>query len=158
MVDEAEQLISEIIQIKNQYVVEVGRGRRAWPKSIKERVARLDEIGVAPKVVATRTLIPYDTIVLWRYNRRHGVHGRLKTGFHELKVAPAQAHLAAPTVGILKSVTVTVPEIEIPRTPPHPSSGLRLTTPSGFIIEGLDEKSAVRLICEITRSGGNHAS
>ncbi len=158
MVDEAEQLISEIVQIKNQYVVEVGRGRRAWPKSIKERVARLDEIGVAPKVVATRTLIPYDTIVLWRYNRRHGVNARLKTGFHELKVGPEKTPLAAPTDGILKSVTVTVPEFKMRPPSLPPSSGLRLTTPSGFIIEGLDERNAVRLIGELTRLGGENAS
>lgn len=157
MVDEAEQLISEIVQIKNQYTVEVGRGRRAWPKSIKERVARLDAIGVAPKVVASRTSIPYDTIVLWRHNRRHGVNARLKTGFHELKVAASEAPLAAQTVGILKSVTVTVPEIKMPHLA-APSSGLRLTTPSGFIVEGLDERNAVRLIGELTRLGGDNAS
>ncbi len=158
MVDEAEQLISEIVQIKNQYVVEVGRGRRAWPKSIKERVARLDEIGISPKVVASRTSIPYDTIVLWRYNRRHGVHGRLKKGFHELKVATAQAPLAAPTVGILKSATVTVPEIKMRHPSLPPSSSLRLTTPTGFIIEGLDDRNVVRLIGDLTRLGGENAS
>lgn len=153
MVDEAEKLISEIVQIKNQYIVEVGRGRKAWPKAIKERVARLDEIGIAPKVVAARTSIPYDTIVLWRYNRRHGVNARLKKGFHELKLTGAEAS-AVEGGGILESVTVTVPETKIPLVPSPPSLGLRLTTPGGFIIEGLDETAASRLIGVLSRSGG----
>ena len=42
MVDRAEQLISEIRQIKAQYVKEVGRGRRAWPQAIKGRIAELE--------------------------------------------------------------------------------------------------------------------
>lgn len=162
MVDEAEQLISETVQIKNQYVAEVGEARRrAWPKSIKERVARLDDIGVAPKVVAARTLIPYDTIVLWRYNRRHGAHGRLKKGFHELTVArhkSVQVDAAPPVAnGILKSLTVTVPDTKIPHTLPGPTStpSLRITTPNGFIVEGLDETRAVQLIRQLTDLGGH---
>lgn len=167
MVDEVEQLISEIVQIKDQYASEVGLGRRrAWPKSIKDRVARLDEIGIAPKIVSARTTIPYDTIVLWRYNRRHTVHGRLKKGFHELTVAAgASAAALPPGAPILKSLTVTVPEFKIPNTSMPVGrrasevalgAGLRLTTPNGFIIDGLDGTTAVGLIRQLTEAGGHH--
>jgi hypothetical protein len=163
MVDEVAQLISEIIQIKSQYVAEVGRGRRVWPKSIKERIARLDEIGIAPKVIAARTTIPYDTIVLWRYNRRHGVNARIKTGFHQLKVTGTKAEPARLSAGstILESVTVTVPEIKISEAPPPRSTaGLRLTTPNGFVIDGLNDTSLVGLLRSLSSAspGGSYAS
>lgn len=166
MVDEVGRLISEIIQIKRQYVAEVGRGRRVWPKSIKERIARLDEIGIAPKVIAARTTIPYDTIVLWRYNRRHGMNARIKTGFHQLKVAGAKSEPAGLSTGstILESVTVTVPEIKIPDVPPPltplRAEGLRLTTPNGFVIEGLNDQSLVGLLRSLSSAtaGGSYAS
>jgi hypothetical protein len=163
MVGEVERLISEIVQIKNQYVAEVGSGRRVWPKSIKERVARLDEMGLPPKVVASRTTISYDTVVLWRYNRRHGVNARIKTGFHQLKVSGATS-LPEGAVdggsGISKSVAVTVPETKMP-IPGAPSTqraalGLRLTTPRGFVVDGLNESTVAQLIRSLSQSGGAH--
>jgi hypothetical protein len=145
MVDETERLISEVQQIETQYVAEVGQGRRMWPRSIKERVARLDELGIAAKAIATKTGISYETIILWRYKRRQNVS---QVGFHE--VAVGGSGLPA----ISKSVTVTVPESEIPNSRPR---DLRLTTPGGFVIEGLDEQTLIALIARLSQ-GGRHAS
>ena len=75
MVDKASGLNGEIRQIKAQYVVEVGEGRRVWLKSIKTWVAELDELGIPAKQVAERSGIPHETVILWRYKRRRGKKG-----------------------------------------------------------------------------------
>src|SRR4051794_6733469 len=102
MVNRAENLISEIKQIKSQYVKEVGRGRRVWPRSIKDRVAELDSLGVSARIVATETGIPYETVTLWRHKRR-------KAGvvFHSVAVLPE----AVPSIS--KAATVTVAKSEM---------------------------------------------
>ena len=154
MVDEASRIIEEIRQIKEQYVAEVGKGRRVWPRSIKERAARLDEMGVPAKALARQAGISYETLILWRYNRRHA-----RGKFHEVRVAAKSHALAAPASetknidGISKSATVTVPNFEMP-----PPQSLRLTTPNGFVVEGLDKAAMVWLISALSREGGGHAS
>lgn len=157
MVDQASQIIQEIQQIKSQYVAEVGKGRRVWPRSIKERAARLDELGVPAKAVAKQTGISYETLILWRHHRRHGI-GK----FHEVKV-DTQVALPAPpatpknvATAILKTGTVTVPNFEIP--PSATPQGLRLTMPNGFVVEGLDAGGMLWLINTLSRGGGEHAS
>lgn len=141
MIDRASTLIDEISQIKAQYMAEVGTGRRAWPKSIKTRVAELDGLGIPAKGVAQRTGIPYETVILWRYKRRQaGKSG----GFHELRVAEAKL----PTIS--KCVTVTAPKSEMPNP-------LTMTTPEGYRIEGLSEEMLMRLIAGL-RQGVVHAS
>ena len=155
MVDEAARLIGEVRQIKTQYVAEVGRGRRVWPRSIKERIAQLDDLGIPAKVIAEKTEVPYETIILWRYKRRNE-KAEAKTAFHELSVA--ERHLPQP---ISKSVTVTLPTNEMPLHHPEPSipaKFLRLTTPDGFVIDGLDEASVVALLARLAPGGGGHAS
>ena len=138
MTEEVDRLVSEIQQIKAQYVAEVGSGRRTWPRSIKERVASLDELGLAPKIIARRCEIPYDTVILWRYKRAKQLPGE----FHEVAIAK---------LPISKSETVTVPNFEMPETRSTMSTSLKLTTPAGFVVEGLDEKSIVRIIFELSK-------
>lgn len=141
MVDRASALIEEISQIKTQYVAEVDKGRRAWPKSIKSRIAELDELGVPAKHIAERTGIPYETVILWRYKRRQ----ERATGFHELKVSASELPV------ISKSVAVTATKSEISTGP------LTVTTPEGYRIEGLSEEALLRLILRL-RHGVSHAS
>lgn len=141
MVERASALIEEINQIKAQYVAEVGKGRRVWPKSIKSRIAELDGLGVPAKHVAERTDIPYETIILWRYKRRR----ERDAGFHELKVAASELPV------ISKSVAVTATKSEI-----SPMS-LTVTTPEGYRVEGLTEEVLLRLLARL-RHGVSHAS
>jgi Transposase len=142
MVERASTLIEEISQIRLQYVAEVGKGRRVWPKSIKARIAELDELGLPAKGIAERTGVPYETIILWRYKRRREQDA---SGFHELKVAAPQLP------GISKSVAVTATKTEISPVP------LAVTTPEGYRIEGLTEASLLRLIGRL-RGCVSHAS
>ena len=153
MVDQATQLIEEIQQIKAQYMAEVGKGRRVWPRSIKDRVTKLDELGVAVKSVAQQSGISYETLILWRYNRRHGI-GK----FHEVTVTPA-ARLSEGAIEhrceISKAATVTVPNFEMPVSVAAPA--VRLTMPNGFVIEGLDATGLALLIGKLSKPGGDHA-
>lgn len=147
MVEKADLIISEINQIKAQYVKEVGNGRRAWPVSIKKRVAELESLGLTAKSVAGETGIPYATIVLWRFKRR-------KAGaFKEVRVVPALDAPKAAVLSISKSPGVTLPNLEMP-SPKGALHGLSLRTPSGFVIENLDEGSVLKLIA--TLSAGGH--
>lgn len=159
MLVEAKQLIEEIRQIRIQYVAEVGTGRRAWPKSIKDRAAKLDDLGLPVKAISKECGISYDTLILWRYKRRHEVTTACPSlsgsGFHEISVSEN---------GISKSVSVTVPKIEMPRPPvvtprqEEKLGSLRVTTPNGFVIEGLHESSLASLLRSLAMTmGGDHA-
>jgi hypothetical protein len=141
MLDEASRLIDEIGQIKAQYMDEVGSGRRVWPRSIKERMNKLDKLGLPAKAVSSRTGIPYCTILLWRHR---GGKSSKSEAFHELSV---ENKLPA----ISKARTVTVPKFEMPK-----ASGLRLTTPDGFVIDGLDTESTLAFVAAFSK-GGLHA-
>lgn len=141
MVERASTLIEEIRQIKRQYVAEVGKGRRVWPKSIKARIAELDELGVPAKHVAEKTGVPYETVILWRYKRRREHNA---SGFHEVKVAASELPV------ISKSVAVTMTKSEMK------TAALTVTTPEGFRIEGLTEELLLRLIARL-RQGEGHA-
>lgn len=103
-----QQLISEIQQIREQYLAEVGTSkRRSWPKSIRERATELDQLGMKPKLVAKLTAVPYETLVQWRYQRRQ------KSPFHEIAVQQNQVPLAVTVASngatpINATVTVTL--------------------------------------------------
>jgi hypothetical protein len=157
MVERAESIFSEIKQIKAQYMKEVGVGRRAWPRAIKERVSELESLGLTAKVISAGTGVSYDTIVLWRYKRR-----KEQRAFHEVRVgenaACGSGRSLVPVIS--KSVTVTVPKIKMPK---HEKTNrqalppvLSLRTPAGFIVEGLDEKTLIALLLRLNK-GAHHA-
>ena len=148
MVEAAERLISEIKQIRAQYVKEVGRGRRVWPRSIKDRAAELDRLGLSPKVMAEATGITYETILTWRHQRRKATAGN---AFHALEVQDSSARLPA----ISKSGTVTVTNSEISA---EPVRLLSLRTPQGFVIEGLDQNGVLSILARLAQQGAGHAS
>jgi hypothetical protein len=135
MPEQIEILIAEISQLREQYTAEVGEGRRVWPRSIKERVEKLDEMGVTAKQVSLQTGIGYDTILQWRYQRRQA----LKKQFHQVQVAPL-------TKAIAKVGTVTVP-----KEPKKilKSGSVTVTTPEGFRIEAPDAESIVQILKEL---------
>jgi hypothetical protein len=144
MVDEAERLFSEVQQIKSQYVAEVGSGRRAWPRAIKDRIARLDTLGVPAKAIAQKSGISYETIIIWRHKLRKAP---AQNAFHELSVG---SNVRLPSIS--KSATVTATKNEM-----CPASPLRLTTPGGFVIEGLTAETLLALL-ERLNGGQTHAS
>jgi hypothetical protein len=140
MVEQAEILMNEIRQFREQYVAEVGRGRRTWPRSIKERIHRLDEMGIPAKRISEKTGVGYDTILQWRYKRR----SQVKKQFHQLEVAPSDLSQALVKVG-----TVTVPKIKMPTQKILKSVTVTVTTPDGFRLEAVDFETALALIREL---------
>jgi hypothetical protein len=117
--NEIDRIVDEIKQIKSQYAAEVGEGRRAWPKSIRNRIDQLEDLGLKPKVIAARTLVPYETVCYWRYNRSPAPKRR----FHSLAVKnhepsikqSATENLIVTVAGakkaepVILTVTVTLP-------------------------------------------------
>jgi hypothetical protein len=136
--EQAEILLSEISQLKAQWVIEVGEGRRKWPKSIKERVEQLDALGIPAKQVSQRTGIGYETLLSWRFARRQ----KFKKQFHQLEVKPASSK------AIAKIDTVTVPKLEIPKEALEIGT-VTVTTPDGFKIEALNVSSAISILKEL---------
>ena len=116
MTSEAEKIISEINQMREQWFTEVEAGaRRTWPKSIRERVMQLIGMKVSCKEIAKLTLIPYETIGQWRHYRK-----KMERRFHAVQVRNSNnaSVTVAGTESESRNLTVTV------------------TTPNGYRIEG----------------------
>ncbi len=140
MANQAEILMQEISELREQYVAEVGKGRRVWPRSIKERVAALDEMGVSARQIADSSGVGYATILQWRFKRRQ----KLGRSFHEVAIAEP-----AMTKAIAKFDTVTVPQDKIRKMRSQNISKLStvtLTTPDGYKIEAPDSETALMLL------------
>ena len=88
-----DQIFDEIRQLRVQYESEVGRARKAWPKSIRERVSRLVAVGVRYKVIAERSGIYGNTIYSWTTRQDEPTTTNLSVAgaFIELPVAAAKA-------------------------------------------------------------------
>lgn len=127
-------LIDEIKQISSQYHAEVGRGRKAWPQSIKDRVTELLKDGMKAPEVAAATGIAYFTVLRWRPEGSRGApRGRYASKFKELPVVVAKniGTVTGPQNLNQKVVTVTV------------------TTPKGYQIKG-----TVDVVVEVLKSSG----
>ena len=137
------ELIEEIKQISIQYNSEVGRGRKAWPKSIKERVAKLFEAGLRATAIAERTGLAYFTVLKWRPpGQKKALRRRSEPRFKELAIVETES---APIV------SVTVPQI-----PAKPNASLdseiaivTVTNPEGFKIDVRGIALAAKLLREL---------
>lgn len=135
---EQEILTSEIKQISEQYQLEVGGARKRWPKSVKERVTKLFELGLQGSAISRQTNIPYFTVLKMRPTSMTSLRrGRPRKAFKELVIAnqTAQANVASVTMAnnqkklaVENVATVTV------------------TTPAGFKIELTNLSEAIELI------------
>lgn len=124
----AEKLIVEIKQLQEQYNYEVGSRGKPWPKSIRDRVFELIEMGFSMKSVSDDTGIPYYSILNWRHR------GREKSKvqqFQELAIRPVLTGAVAATecsAVFQKTATVTV------------------TTPGGYRIEAVDVGAVIKIL------------
>lgn len=139
--NESEKLVEEIKQIKIQYQSEVGRGRKAWPKSIRTRVEELFGLGLQGTAIATLTGLPYFTVLKMRPGKTKASKKLTprKESFHSLTVEKEIAQtLATVTVASLESkkivaVTVTTPD------------GYQIQGPSDFVFSLLTELRKARV-------------
>ena len=120
----AEQLIGEIISIREQYQVEVGSKRKPWPKSIKTRIRDLDRLGISMQKISDVVKIPYQTIMFWRFASRKA--SEVKKGFHAIAVNSPTV-----TVGEKLAFRSQTKQQKIPL--PDPTVTVR--TPDGYILE-----------------------
>ena len=127
--DRAAQLIDEITQLTIQYKNEVPGGRRAWPKSIKERVFELVDSGAKRGEICERTGIAYHTIHGWLDQRK----ASLPATFEQVAVV-AEVPTKRKRRGPRKSSTVTVKNEVVTVT---------VKTPNGYVIEGLPVKDVM---------------
>ena len=91
-------IFEEIAQIRSQYDAEVGRARKTWPKSIRERVLRLADLGLRAREIAERTGVSGNTIYSWVAS------GKARNACQALIDGPSPSFIALPVQG-LKSGT-----------------------------------------------------
>jgi hypothetical protein len=134
-----EEIFVELRDLCAQYKAEVPGRSQAWPKSIKERVIELQQMGLGDTEISKSVPISAQTMYFWRHSR---------------SVANRSEFLP---VKVVETSTVTVKKAEKssavgrPRKKP-PKLELRtviVTTPSGYRIEGLDAKEAAEFISRV---------
>lgn len=127
-------LASEIKQIYEQYIREVGSGgRKVWPRAIKDRALELDSLMHSSKEAAKISGLPVDTIYLWRSEVK-------KSKFKSLPV--------------VRSKSVTVTDAKLPSPQPRTlidssSVTVTVTTPKGFKLEGLSARVALEIVLKL---------
>ncbi|MGE0527287.1 MAG: helix-turn-helix domain-containing protein [Bdellovibrionales bacterium] len=136
---DTESVISEILQIKAQWVAEVGdKPRRLWPKAIKERVLALVDSGIRLRQIADRTGVPYETVCQWKFQREHK-----QRGFHQVPVVQSSKE------AITNAGTVAAPADESAQ----PEGPIGIRTPDGYVIKVWSERSAALVITSLRQGG-----
>lgn len=125
---ESDLIFEELAQLSGQYKVEVPGARKAWPRSIKERVLRLSALGAPMTEIARRSKIPYYTVYNWaKPQKRAKSQGR----FRELAIVEKR--------GI--SVRPEIPEL--PLSTSNNFATVTVTMPNGCKVEGVPVKAAL---------------
>lgn len=132
MARDQSEIVAELQDLCAQYKAEVPGRSRAWPKSIKERVAELSARGLGDSEVARLVPIPMQTIYSWRHNKK--------------AKSPAPSFLP---VKINKISTATVKKRSKPQKVKPPT--VTVTTPSGFKIEGLQASDVLDFFEKLER-------
>ena len=133
----AEQLIEEIISIREQYQAEVGSKRKPWPKSIKTRIRDLDRLGISMQKISNSVKIPYQTIMYWRFASRKALEA--KKGFHAIAVNNPTVTVGEKLIYIPKAKAQKIPRLD-------PTVTVR--TPDGYVLE-IPSSKAVQFLFEI---------
>ncbi len=110
----AEDLLKDVKQMVAQWRDEAPGGRKAWPKSIRDRVLELSRLGMGSTAIAQATGLTYFTIHGWKKRRP------------EFRA-----------VAIAKSATVTVP------MPTKNIATVTVTTAKGLKFEGITFEQAL---------------
>ena len=137
-----QQLLEELGQIANQYLKEVpSNGRVAWPESIRARILALARLGVPRKKIAELTPVPAATIFLWcKGMPGNRVRGRPAVGSNTVAVIPHRA--GGSFIELPSDSKRSVVGLESKRTfkdtVPDGTAGLRIRTPQGFELAGLN--------------------
>lgn len=127
-VQEAEALISEIKQIRHQYNIEVRSKGKPWPKSIKERVFKLIDLGFTLQSISDDTGIPYYSILNWRHR------GKEKAKVQQFQELAVRSNFSG-SVAVTESSQIC-----------QPSATVTVTTPGGYRIEAMDAADVIKIL------------
>jgi hypothetical protein len=115
-----EALLKDVREMTAQWRLEVPGGRKAWPKSIRDRVLELSRLGMGSTAIAKATGLTYFTIHAWK---------KRKPDFKALAIkSPA---------------TVTVP------VGAKPAATVTVTTAKGLKFEGITFEQALIVAKEL---------
>lgn len=155
--EEVERVLFEIVQMKARYATEIRGRRKEWPRSIKERVLMLLAAGIKLRHISRRTLIPYETMVLWRRERQRTALVELVRSvppeFAEVTVTEEVATVVENQV----TVAATVPSKVLTVTESEDSS-ITVTTPDGYTIRLKSAEEAVVFVRGLRSQGGQGVS
>ena len=129
MDERRQELLNEISQLFSQYRREVPGPHRAWPESMKSRVAELRGTGMKFAEIARRTNLPYYTILKW--------HDELPESSFRLVKVVAGKKVASVTVARTAEKVASVTEVT--------SERVTIILPSGVRIEGMGVETLKRL-------------
>ncbi len=127
-------LVSEIKQIHEQYLVEVGAGgHKVWPRSIKDRVFDLVANVGSVKKASAMCSISAQTIYQWRSDQK-------KSNFKSLTVVNDRS----------KSSMVTVPNTKTSvLKSKDQAQAITVTTPKGYVIKGLLPRDVIEILLKL---------
>lgn len=126
-----EQLVDEVRQLCAQYLKEVPSRRRVWPRSIKERVLALLDLGLACDEISQSVGIPAATIYSWK-----------SAATPQDKFLPVKV-IAKP---VAKNVAPkSAKELRRGRGRPRRTPTIIVVMPNGVRFEGLTVASALEL-------------
>jgi hypothetical protein len=150
MEKQATVVLEEIRQLITQYRREVPSGRRAWPESIKARVAKLCVLGMTPKKISDYTELSYYTILGWvPEEQRRRYRTRQPTPADE--PSPHFAPVAIRDKSAIATVTVAKSSSGLALRPSASNVTVTVTLPDGIRIEGVTPEF---LQCWLGRGGG----
>jgi transposase-like protein len=129
------EIAEEVRQLCAQYQQEVPSRRRTWPRSIKDRVFRLIELGMSSEAIAKQTGVPVATIYSWK-----SVHIKSQ-GFLPVKVIPDQTIAVEPKSLPPKPKRRYKPRLAAPT--------ITVVTPNGIRFEGLDVSAALQIAARL---------
>jgi hypothetical protein len=132
MEDNINEILNELRQICRQYKDEVPGKRRAWPRSVKERVFGLQAQGLSARQIADQISIPCTTILSWNSAEKK------RGNFLPVKVVRKSS-----------SSTVTVGKsqgLEGKRSSVFTNTTVTVVSPRGIRVEGMPLDAALSLI------------
>lgn len=123
MDDQVSEIFQQLNQICDQYKREIPGRRRAWPKSIKDRIFALQRAGVNAHQIAKQVPVPYMTIVSWNTSEKR------RGSFLPVRVVRSHKPTTVTVVGRGRPRKTNLPVVAVPT--------VTVVTPSGIRVEGL---------------------
>ena len=130
-------VIEEIRQLITQYRREVPSGRRAWPESIKARVAKLCVLGLTPKKISEHTELSYYTILGWVPEEQRRRYRTRQQPPSPSAPSPYFAPVAIREQSAIATVTVAKNPSGLALSPSAANATVTVTLPDGIRIEGV---------------------